>query len=180
ILEGENIIELFIHNGSIIAVVPDAVYDISGNKPEMLFGAVDDKITTAISYDSSIWISTSNTGLISTKVVDGITEVIEYSKENPVDCPKKVTDMVVTNDNELWLTSSDLGIVYYETNSFNRVTFSEGRRFAFSSIAYDPISGTFWCGTWGSGLVNLSLNRSEEHTSELQSRENIVCRLLIE
>src|SRR5690606_41491445 len=83
-------------------------------------------------------------------------------------------------DNELWLTSSDLGIVYYETNSFNRVTFSEGRRFAFSSIAYDPISGTFWCGTWGSGLVNLSPNRSEEHTSELQSRENIVCRLLIE
>src|SRR5690606_40651673 len=27
---------------------------------------------------------------------------------------------------------------------------------------------------------NISLNRSEEHTSELQSRENLVCRLLLE
>src|SRR5690606_41382705 len=32
------------------------------------------------------------------------------------------------------------------------------------------------CGLFGSGL----LGRSEEHTSELQSRENLVCRLLRE
>src|SRR5207302_3887895 len=29
-------------------------------------------------------------------------------------------------------------------------------------------------------LLNLLGNRSEEHTSELQSRENLVCRLLLE
>src|SRR5690606_41006134 len=29
-------------------------------------------------------------------------------------------------------------------------------------------------------LVHLVQNRSEEHTSELQSRENLVCRLLLE
>src|SRR5436309_8872561 len=28
--------------------------------------------------------------------------------------------------------------------------------------------------------INLHLDRSEEHTSELQSRENLVCRLLLE
>src|SRR5690606_41030573 len=28
--------------------------------------------------------------------------------------------------------------------------------------------------------LDLSLDRSEEHTSELQSRENLVCRLLLE
>src|SRR6266700_5298584 len=33
------------------------------------------------------------------------------------------------------------------------------------------------CPLDGSGLVQ-SANRSEEHTSELQSRENLVCRLL--
>src|SRR5690606_34912662 len=37
---------------------------------------------------------------------------------------------------------------------------------------------------WNLGLdlstLNDRLNRSEEHTSELQSRENIVCRLLLE
>src|SRR5690606_40403632 len=30
------------------------------------------------------------------------------------------------------------------------------------------------------GLRTLLLHRSEEHTSELQSRENLVCRLLLE
>src|SRR5690606_41181097 len=29
------------------------------------------------------------------------------------------------------------------------------------------------------GTVSIALQRSEEHTSELQSRENIVCRLLL-
>src|SRR5690606_42079586 len=30
------------------------------------------------------------------------------------------------------------------------------------------------------GRLRLSVGRSEEHTSELQSRENLVCRLLLE
>src|SRR5690606_40331178 len=30
------------------------------------------------------------------------------------------------------------------------------------------------------GVAGIRLNRSEEHTSELQSRENLVCRLLLE
>src|SRR5690606_21363952 len=30
------------------------------------------------------------------------------------------------------------------------------------------------------GPKNIRVNRSEEHTSELQSRENLVCRLLLE
>src|SRR5690606_40758542 len=32
----------------------------------------------------------------------------------------------------------------------------------------------------GGGNIYRGLSRSEEHTSELQSRENIVCRLLLE
>src|SRR5690606_39497291 len=32
----------------------------------------------------------------------------------------------------------------------------------------------------GNGFVLAGQNRSEEHTSELQSRENLVCRLLLE
>src|SRR5436309_7759003 len=32
----------------------------------------------------------------------------------------------------------------------------------------------------GVPIAFLALNRSEEHTSELQSRENLVCRLLLE
>src|SRR5690606_40048204 len=35
-------------------------------------------------------------------------------------------------------------------------------------------------GQWGDLEVASSESRSEEHTSELQSRENLVCRLLLE
>src|SRR5690606_40209871 len=34
--------------------------------------------------------------------------------------------------------------------------------------------------TDGGAGPNITINRSEEHTSELQSRENLVCRLLLE
>src|SRR5207302_2947787 len=33
---------------------------------------------------------------------------------------------------------------------------------------------------WSTALCSPSPSRSEEHTSELQSRENLVCRLLLE
>src|SRR5688572_32164173 len=33
---------------------------------------------------------------------------------------------------------------------------------------------------WNGGVINLDGNRSEEHTSELQSQSNLVCRLLLE
>src|SRR5690606_40494892 len=32
----------------------------------------------------------------------------------------------------------------------------------------------------GGHIANVGVHRSEEHTSELQSRENLVCRLLLE
>src|SRR5690606_40711141 len=46
------------------------------------------------------------------------------------------------------------------------------------------VRGTFCSSTPSTPLffidLMLPLNRSEEHTSELQSRENLVCRLLLE
>src|SRR5690606_40010126 len=41
-------------------------------------------------------------------------------------------------------------------------------------ITIEAASGLF------AGKTNVSSHRSEEHTSELQSRENLVCRLLLE
>src|SRR5690606_42004911 len=42
--------------------------------------------------------------------------------------------------------------------------------------------GNQWCQAEGSAQrpIGDALDRSEEHTSELQSRENLVCRLLLE
>src|SRR2546422_2852791 len=40
--------------------------------------------------------------------------------------------------------------------------------------------GTPWRGTSAAGRGGVLLDRSEEHTSELQSRLHLVCRLLLE
>src|SRR5207302_2223393 len=51
------------------------------------------------------------------------------------------------------------------------------------SIASDELVEEFLEMDWGGVAAHLTLNRverSEEHTSELQSRENLVCRLLLE
>src|SRR5436309_10288921 len=40
---------------------------------------------------------------------------------------------------------------------------------------YTPASSPTW-----SAIASEDVSRSEEHTSELQSRENLVCRLLLE
>src|SRR2546430_13127499 len=45
---------------------------------------------------------------------------------------------------------------------------------ALYGVATDP-AGTFMARLWGAAAI-----RSEEHTSELQSQSNLVCRLLLE
>src|SRR5690606_40542638 len=56
-----------------------------------------------------------------------------------------------------------------------RATISRGRP-GLPSMASSTIS-LLWAGL---STLRLRLARSEEHTSELQSRENLVCRLLLE
>src|SRR5690606_24590328 len=57
-----------------------------------------------------------------------------------------------------------------------------GIMYRFASYQKDDLSitvGNFY-EQFGTGLVLRTYERSEEHTSELQSRENLVCRLLLE
>src|SRR4051794_36899121 len=44
----------------------------------------------------------------------------------------------------------------------------------------EPTHDVIWIGNWGDGERSAELNRSEEHTSELQSPVHLVCRLLLE
>src|SRR5690606_41140405 len=57
---------------------------------------------------------------------------------------------------------------------------------ATNILVIDPIAGTAQRTNMGANLsgsqkwIGIATGRSEEHTSELQSRENLVCRLLLE
>src|SRR5690606_42062292 len=67
-------------------------------------------------------------------------------------------------------------VVIQEARKFNRKYFFY--QFFFSEICQYFVYIWKVCINF---VVNLSFfNRSEEHTSELQSRENLVCRLLLE
>src|SRR5690606_40792213 len=77
------------------------------------------------------------------------------------------------------ITDADLqGIVsdYGMSGSINDVSFLE---FDFIASA-DYFSFEFIFASNEYGTYQCSFGRSEEHTSELQSRENLVCRLLLE
>src|SRR5207302_6588358 len=51
----------------------------------------------------------------------------------------------------------------------------------FRSLRFAVIQRILWIDTDWNGVVSRAqVMRSEEHTSELQSRENLVCRLLLE
>src|SRR5690606_40381429 len=68
----------------------------------------------------------------------------------------------LSNQRGLALAGWEDGLMYDPTNTFNRAQFNNKR-----------VMANAWDNIWAWG-------RSEEHTSELQSRENLVCRLLLE
>src|SRR5690606_39758106 len=61
-----------------------------------------------------------------------------------------------------------------------RVTLATGITTPISAAASRPKSKSFCSSTFVNVGVKSRFTRSEEHTSELQSRENLVCRLLLE
>src|SRR5437868_11406799 len=64
-----------------------------------------------------------------------------------------------------------------------RIRHTLASRFAFLVICVAIVMSALAYGTvhyWALGLFNLGGLRSEEHTSELQSRFDLVCRLLLE
>src|SRR5690606_41413589 len=68
------------------------------------------------------------------------------------------------------LFSSSLGMVTYHLVLISTVLF-----WATQATSWNLLSGFAGYFSFGQGAF-----RSEEHTSELQSRENLVCRLLLE
>src|SRR5690606_41652009 len=69
-----------------------------------------------------------------------------------------------------WISGSNVGLSIYTADCAPLMIVHRDR---------DKVAA-FHCGWRGVAAKLLEKNRSEEHTSELQSRENLVCRLLLE
>src|SRR3712207_8931246 len=57
---------------------------------------------------------------------------------------------------------------------------SSFRMFCGAALAWASIAVPAWVRIWARVKLVISAARSEEHTSELQSRQYLVCRLLLE
>src|SRR5690606_39711272 len=77
------------------------------------------------------------------------------------------------------LNSASDGIVYSSPDAGTSTARAPGLRLA-SQPSGTATTTPITTGTSDSIRCSPSSSRSEEHTSELQSRENIVCRLLLE
>src|SRR5690606_17060226 len=68
--------------------------------------------------------------------------------------------------------------IYKSVDAMGRVYIRNGKRV----LNFDPTESAFGKNPAGFGIIEIPspITRSEEHTSELQSRENLVCRLLLE
>src|SRR5688572_7988216 len=73
----------------------------------------------------------------------------------------------IDSDSRVWRSSSDTEVVLRAYRKWG-------------IEAFYRLRGMFALGLWDESRRTLLLARSEEHTSELQSQSNLVCRLLLE
>src|SRR5688572_7480300 len=102
-----------------------------------------------------------------------------------------VFDVLQARDGYLWLATQE-GLVRFDGVSFKVFDTSNSPlpRTYLESL-HESADGALWFGTYDGGVTRLLRGefrtytmrdgmRSEEHTSELQSQSNLVCRLLLE
>src|SRR5690606_29878325 len=103
------------------------------------------------------------------------------------DAKSQLTAIVMHSATEAALAKQDL-IEYVKpsTGSIEVPTFLGKRVIVDDGVPFDSATGTYTTYLFGPGAIAygegnpVGFVRSEEHTSELQSRENLVCRLLLE
>src|SRR5947209_10029826 len=80
--------------------------------------------------------------------------------------------------------SNDLadGLVMVAVSQNARYNLDEASEPFYGAPAFDGNANGYWCVLQDvtSDRAEYNVNRSEEHTSELQSRQYLVCRLLLE
>src|SRR2546427_8524161 len=70
--------------------------------------------------------------------------------------------------------------IYLNTCSLGALGERTRRRIAEFLDLWQERGASAWYDVWWAALAELRRRRSEEHTSELQSQSNLVCRLLLE
>src|SRR5690606_40552330 len=116
------------------------------------------------------WVRTS----AKARQAKGKARLAAYEKLQEMSGPEKQNSAVIAIPN-----GPRLGDVVIRAQGLTK---AYGDKLLFENLEFDlPKAGIVGIiGPNGAGKTTLFRLRSEEHTSELQSRENLVCRLLLE
>src|SRR3712207_8851821 len=101
----------------------------------------------------------------------------DYKKGQPRWCPGCGDHFFLAS---LQKAMAEIGVPPYETAVISGIGCSSRLPYYVNTYAMQTIHGRAAAVATGLKVANPELTRSEEHTSELQSRQYLVCRLLLE
>src|SRR5690606_40656090 len=107
--------------------------------------------------------------------------IFRHDRNNPKSLNSNRVNRVYQDSNNFIWIATENGLAQWSADGtpVRRITKKDGLPSNLILAMEEDNEGNLWISTTR-GLVRLRLQRSEEHTSELQSRENLVCRLLLE
>ncbi len=173
-LKRQHVVKSLSYGNDLYVITQDGVYKQSADTLERIHSTFSKQFVDAIVYDSSIWIATEENGI----------EILEFRKGEWLssnmdpsimqEAPASVRGFAINDDGELWLVSTDKGVQYFENGLFYSISYSELDSYLFSSICYDQHSRSFWLGTWGQGIVNLTRTQFATYSEKNGLADNVI------
>lgn len=177
LLPDQSVKDVFSFNNKTIALTSNGLYHIDGDSISRFYSSFTKEYHSVYLVDSSIWLSSKNNGV----------EVLRYdgdswlssplSSNKNEDSPMSVRGVAQNKDGEIWIVSLDKGIQVYEDQMFYPIKYEGLGDILYSSLVYDSSSNSFWCGTWGSGLININRSFYQIYTESNGLSDNVISTL---
>lgn len=177
LLPDQSIKDVFSFNNKTVVLTSNGLYHLEEDTLNRFYSSFTKEYHSAYVVDSTIWLSSKSNGVEVLKY-DGkswISSPLNNDKND--DTPKSVRGVAQNSDGEIWVSSLDKGIQVYEDQMFYPIIYEGLDNILYSSMVYDSSSNSFWCGTWGSGLININRSFYQIYTESNGLSDNVISTL---